>query len=100
MDKLSILGRRLAREGRLASGNLDLFQGFCGQVAALAPLERSWLHLRALHPQYAGVSRVWTKEGGGKETFLNHGFELSKTYLRSPVRFAVEGRPSGRWRPN
>lgn len=98
MDKLSIIGRWLAREGRLASGNLALFQGFCEQVVGVAPLERSWLHLRALHPQYAGVSRVWTKEGGGKETFLNHGFELSKTYLRSPVRFAVEGRQTGRWR--
>ena len=98
MDKLSIIGRWLAREGRLASGNLSLLQGFCEQVAALTPLERCWLHLRALHPQYAGVSRIWTKEGGGKETFLNHGFELTKTYLRSPVRFAVEGRQIGRWR--
>ncbi len=100
MDKLSIIGRWLAREGRLASGNLALFQGFCEQVTALAPLERSWLHLRALHPQYAGVSRVWTKEGGGKETFLNHGFEHTKTYLRSTVRFAVVERQSGRWRLN
>ena len=98
MDKLSILGRWLAREGRLASGNLDLFQRFCEQVAALAPLDRSWLHLRALHPQYAGVSRLWTREAGGKETFLSHGFEKTATYLRSPVRFAVEQRQTGRWR--
>jgi adenylate cyclase len=98
MDKLSILGRWLAREGRLASGNLDLFQRFCEQVAALAPLDRSWLHLRALHPQYAGVSRLWTREAGGKENFLSHGFEKTATYLRSPVRFAVEQRQTGRWR--
>jgi len=98
MDKLSILGRWLAREGRLASGNLDLFQRFCEQAAALAPLERSWLHLRALHPQYAGVSRLWARETGGKETFLSHGFEKTAAYLRSPVRFAVEQRQTGRWR--
>ena len=98
MDKLSILGRWLAREGRLASGNLDLFQRFCEQVAAVVPLERSWLHLRALHPQYAGVSRLWTREAGGKETFLSHGFEKTAAYLRSPVRFAVEQRQTGRWR--
>lgn len=97
MDKLSILGRWLAREGRLASGNLDLFQRFCEQAAALAPLERSWLHLRALHPQYAGVSRLWARETGGKETFLSHGFEKTAAYLRSPVRFAVEQRQTGRW---
>jgi len=98
MEKLSILGRWLAREGRLATGNLDLFQRFCTQVAELAPLDRSWLHLRALHPQYAGVSRLWTREAGAKETFLSHGFEKSKQFLRSPVRYAVEQRQTGRWR--
>ncbi len=98
MDKLSIIGRWLAREGRLATGNLDLFRRFCEQVMAVAPLQRSWLHTRALHPQYAGVSRLWKKETGAKETFLSHGFERTRTYLRSTVRYAVEGRKQGRWR--
>src|ERR1700730_6294122 len=27
-------------------------------------LDRSWLHIRALHPQYAGMARLWTRETG------------------------------------
>jgi len=99
MDRLLQMSRWLAQEARLLATNQELFQQFCQKIAAHGlPLDRSWLHLRALHPQYAGVSRLWTREAGTKETFLDHGFELTRTYLASTVRFAVEGRKSGRWR--
>ncbi len=99
MDRLLQISRWLAQEGRLLATNSDLFQQFCEKIAARGvPLDRSWLHLRALHPQYAGVSRIWTREAGAKETFLDHGFEMTRIYLTSTVRFAVEERKSGRWR--
>jgi len=99
MDRLLQISRWLAQEGRLLDSNSKLFQQFCEKIGALGtPLDRSWLHLRALHPQYAGVSRIWTPEAGAKETFLDHGFEMTRTYLASTVRFAVEERKSGRWR--
>lgn len=99
MDRVAQISRWLAREGRLLDGNLELFQQFTEQVVALGvPLDRSWQQLRALHPQYAGVSRLWTRETGAKETFLDHGFELTNTYLVSTVKFAVDGRQPGRWR--
>ena len=99
MDRLLQISRWLAQEGRLLPTNSDLFQKFCETIRALdVPLDRSWLHLRALHPQYAGVSRLWTREAGNKDTFLDHGFEMTRTYLASTVRYAVEERKLGRWR--
>src|ERR1700682_604894 len=99
MDRLLQISRWLAQEGRPLATNSELFQRCCEEIATLGvPLDRSWLHLRALHPQYAGVSRIWTREAGAKETFLDHGFEMTRTYLASTVRFAVEERRSGRWR--
>jgi len=99
MDRLLQMSRWLARDARLLVGNQELFRQFCEKIGVLGvPLDRSWLHLRALHPQYAGVSRLWTREAGTRETFLDHGFEHTPTYKASTVRFAVEGREPGRWR--
>jgi len=99
MDRLMQISRWLAQEGRLLGTNLELFKQFCEQlVASDVPLDRSWLHIRALHPQYAGLSRIWTRKDGAVERFLDHGFEQTNTYLASTVRYAVEGRKPGRWR--
>ncbi len=99
MDRLQQINGWLAREARFFEGNLELFTQFCAKVGELAvPLDRSWLHIRTLHPQYAGMSRLWTREDSVKERYLDHGFESTKAYLASPIRFAVEGRKTGRWR--
>jgi len=44
------------------------------------------------------MARLWTRETGIEERYLDHGFEETSTYLTSPVRLAVEGREPGRWR--
>ena len=52
MDRIAQISRWLAREGRLLSGNLEVFQQFTEQVVGLGvPLDRSWQQLRALHPR-------------------------------------------------
>jgi adenylate cyclase len=99
MDRLWQMNRWLAREARFLDTNLELFRQFCMKLLELGVLlDRSWLHIRALHPQYAGMARLWTRETGVEERYLDHGFEETSTYLTSPVRFAVEGRETGRWR--
>ena len=98
MDRLWKMSGWLAREARFLDTNLELFKQFCMKLLELGVLlDRSWLHIRALHPQYAGMARLWTRETGIEERYLDHGFEETRTYLTSPVRFTVEGREPGRW---
>ena len=99
MDRVQELSGWLAREGRFLAGNLELFERYCAKVGEIGvPLDRSWLHIRTLHPQYAGMSRLWTCGAGVVERYLEHGFESTDIYLSSPIKFAVEGRKTGRWR--
>lgn len=103
MDRLQQLCRWLTSDARFLGTNTELFEQFCLKVGELAvPLDRSWLHIRTLHPQYAGVSRLWGRETGVKERYLEHDFESKNTYLTSPIRFVVEQKKqkTSRWRLN
>jgi adenylate cyclase len=89
----------LIRDGRFLPDNAALFASFCERVIALGVLlDRASLHLRALHPQYRGVSRIWRPGQPLDERFLDHGIERTATYLESPVRVVVEQRKRVEWR--
>ncbi len=89
----------LVREGRFAADNTALLEGFCPRViAAGVPLDRCWLHVRAWHPDFAGVSRKWQRDAPVVVQFLPYGFETSDTFLRSTVRHVVERKEFCRWR--
>jgi adenylate cyclase len=99
MDRTQHMRRWLATKARFFDTNTQVFEGFCSELVALkVPLDRSWLHIRTLHPQFAGMSRLWQREAGLDERYLDHDFESRSTYLASPIRFAVEKRKGGRWR--
>ena len=99
MDPIERVSRWLTGEGRFVSGNYELLQQFCGIAVEVGiPLDRSWLHIRALHPEFAGVSRIWRRGAKIEERFLDHGFEKTAVYLNSPVRFVVERREAQNWR--
>ena len=99
MDSFEQLRQWLSDEARFLDTNGEVFERFCREIIGRGvPLERSWLHIRTLHPQYAGVSRLWVQGASMRETFLPHDFESRSTYLTSPIRYAVENRRSGRWR--
>jgi adenylate cyclase len=86
-------------EGRFVANNRELLDQFCARVVeAGVPLSRCWLHIRALHPEFAGVSRVWRRGMATEERFLDFGFEKWPAYLNSPVRHVVEHRKHCRWR--
>jgi adenylate cyclase len=89
----------LLREGRFATDNRELLTGFCERVSGIGvPLDRASLHLRAFHPQYRGVSRVWRPGQPLDERFLDHGLEKTATYIESPVRVIAEERQRHDWR--
>src|SRR5215470_11623730 len=98
---LAHLSKWLTQKGRFVSNNRELLDQFCARVVeAGVPLSRCWLHIRALHPEFAGVSRVWRRGMQTEERFLDFGFETWPAYLNSPVRHVVEQRRPCRWRLN
>ena len=99
VDPVREIGDWLMREGRFAADNAELFSRFCERfVAAGVPLDRASLHLRAMHAQYRGVSRIWRPGEPLEERFMDHGIEKTATYLESPVRFVIEERQRLEWR--
>jgi adenylate cyclase len=99
MELATRVSKWLTQKGRFVSGNYELLERFCESVVeAGVPLARSWLHIRTLHPQFAGVSRVWRRDTMIEEHYLEHGFEKTAVYLRSPVRFVVERSEPRNWR--
>jgi adenylate cyclase len=98
-DRAARLSKWLTQEGRFVSDNRELLDQFCARVIeAGVPLSRCWLHIRALHPEFAGVSRVWRRGMPTEERFLDFGFEKWPAYLNSPVRHVVEHWKQCRWR--
>jgi adenylate cyclase len=95
----SDISRWLIREGRFLASNNQLFAGFCERIyAAGVPLDRSTMHLRALHPQYRGVARIWKPGEKLREQFMDHGIEKTAMYIESPVRAATEALRRLEWR--
>jgi adenylate cyclase len=98
-DGAAALTDWLIRDGRFLSSNNELFIAFCERVhAAGIPVDRASLHLRALHPQYRGVSRTWKPGQPLRERFMDHGIEKTAMYIESPVRAAVEAGSRLEWR--
>jgi adenylate cyclase len=93
------LGDWLVREGRFMTGNAPLFDEFGRRIReAGVPLDRATLHLRALHPEYRGVARIWKPGQPLSERFMDHGIENTPMYLDSPVHAVAEARRRLDWR--
>src|SRR5947209_8695015 len=72
----------LLREGRFLPDNTVLFQRFCDRLPEVGiPLDRATLHLRALHPEYRGVARIWQPGQPLAERLMDHGIEKTATYI-------------------
>jgi adenylate cyclase len=98
-DRSARLSKWLTQEGRFLSNNRELLEQFCANVVgAGVPLARSWLHIRTLHPEFAGVSRIWRRGMQTEERFLEFCFEKLPAYLNSPVRYVVDCKKFCRWR--
>src|SRR5215472_18788715 len=86
-DRVARISNWLTQEGRFLADNYELLGRFCATVVDVGvPLARSWLHIRTLHPEFAGVSRIWRRGMQTEERFLDFGFEKWPAYLNSPVR--------------
>jgi adenylate cyclase len=89
----------LIDEGRFLTDNGEILVEVCERlIAAGLPLERVSLNLRALHPRYRGVMRVWRPGQPVDERFIDHGYERTASYLESPMRAVVESHRLLEWR--
>lgn len=73
----------------------DILSAFIERLRELGlPIDRAASAIEALHSEYAGIGRFWTKEEGTMVRYLPHGERRSQVYGSSP--FAHVNR-TGEW---
>jgi adenylate cyclase len=78
--------RWLLEEGRYSADPGELLDGMARRlVAAGVHLARVGIHLRALHPQVAGLRVLWTPDHPIEETLYGHETAISDAFARSPL---------------
>ena len=61
-DRKAELLRWLTEEGRFAPDTGRLLEMLCEKLTGLgAPIARATAHVRTLHPEFRGVSRIWRR---------------------------------------
>jgi adenylate cyclase len=98
--------RWLLEEGRRSPDPGVMLDGMARRLVDLGlPLARVGIHLRALHPQVAGLRVLWTPDRPPEETLYGHDSAVSDAFARSPlaacyntadtIRRRLEGPESG-----
>jgi adenylate cyclase len=84
----------LAEGARLESWDV-LLAGLGERLCNLGvPVDRITTAIDALHSEYAGIGRIWTREGGYTFRLFPHGESAERAYERSPF---AEAHRTGRW---
>src|SRR5690349_4486356 len=87
------LRRWLAEEGRFAPDTGVLLGQLCAKLVELrVPIARATTHIRTLHPEFRGVTRVWRRGQMVEEVTPHHGVEGTPEYQRSPLQYITEHR--------
>jgi adenylate cyclase len=88
-----IVAALMEDERRAAARMAPLFGSYMGHLRdAGLPVTRASMHIRQLHPQFAGRSLVWEHKTG-ETTELGHSYSIQsqENYLASPIRVIREG---------
>jgi adenylate cyclase len=94
-DRKAELLRWLTEEGRFASDTGRLLEMLCEKLAALGvPIARATAHVRTLHPEFRGISRIWRRGESTEIRTSRHGIEYTSDYQNSPVQHIIE---IGQW---
>jgi adenylate cyclase len=87
--------RWLTEEGRFAPDTGRLLESLCDKLAALGiPIARATAHVRTLHPEYRGASRIWRRGESIEIRTTRHGIEFTSDYQNSPIQHVIE---TGQW---
>ncbi len=85
----------LTEEGRFAPDTGRLLELLCDKLAALGvPIARATAHVRTLHPEYRGATRIWRRGESIEIRTTRHGIEFTSDYENSPIQHVIE---TGQW---
>ncbi|MGO4571268.1 adenylate/guanylate cyclase domain-containing protein [Microvirga sp. 2TAF3] len=66
----------------------EILNGFIEQLRGLGiPIDRAASAIEALHSEYAGIGRFWTREEGTIVRYLPHGERRETVYASSPFAY-------------
>jgi adenylate cyclase len=93
--RTATLLRWLSEEGRFAPDGGRLLDALCEKLAALeVPVARATTHVRTLHPEFRGVTRIWQRGESTEIRTPRHGFEFTSDYANSPIEHIIN---TGQW---
>jgi adenylate cyclase len=92
-DRKAELLRWLSEEGRFVPDTGGLLEMLCEKLTVLGvPVGRATVHVRTLHPEFRGVTRVWRRGQSTEIRTSRHGIEYTSDYQKSPVQYVIETR--------
>src|SRR6476660_5521883 len=92
-DRKAELLRWLSEEGRFAPDTGRLLEMLCEKLTVLgAPIARATVHVRTLHPEFRGVSRIWRRGQSTEFRTSRHGIESTSDYQNSPLQYGYRNR--------
>ena len=87
--------RWLSEEGRFAPDIGRLLEALCEKLTALGiPIARATTHVRTLHPEFRGVTRIWRRGESIEFRTTRHGIEFTSDYQNSPIQYVIK---TGQW---
>jgi len=87
--------RWLTEEGRFAPDIGRLLEVLCEKLTALGvPVARATAHVRTLHPEFRGATRIWRRGESIEIRTIRHGIEFTHDYQSSPIQYIIE---TGQW---
>lgn len=67
----------------------DFLAGLAEKLIGVGiPVDRITTAIDALHSEYSGIGRIWTRDGGSDFRLFPHGRESDEVYARSPFALA------------
>ena len=87
--------RWLSEKGRFAPDIGRLLEALCENLTELGiPIARATTHVRTLHPEFRGVTRIWRRGESIEIRTTRHGIEFTSDYQNSPIQYIIE---TGQW---
>ena len=92
-ERIALLQSWLFEQGRPAADPGVVLKGFSQQLIQIGiPLVRATLHVRALHAERIGVTRIWRKDRKLEVVYFPHGARDDPIFHDSPLKHVYDTR--------